>query len=168
MGHPGGDLPDGGQLLALGELGGHAPVALGIGEADQVPDPGHQGAALDGLVEVLVGAGLEALQLAVGVVELGGEEHHRHARAGRVLADAPADLEAVHVGHADVEQDEVDAALLHLLQGLGAAECAEHTKALGLQVGLDEPDVRRLVVDHQDLRRRLVPVWALVVTPLQH
>ena len=112
--------------------------------------------------------GLQALQLAVRVVELGGEEHHRHARAGRVLADAPADLEPVHVGHADVEQDQVDPAFLHLLQGLAAAERAEHAKPFRLQVGLDEADVRRLVVHHQDLRRLLVPVWALVVTPLQH
>ena len=168
VGHAGGDLADRGQLLALGELGRHPPVALGVSEADEVADPGHEGAALDGLVQVLVGARLEALQLAVGVVELGGEEHHRHARAGRVLADATADLEPVHVGHADVEQDQVHPALLHLLEGLGAAVRAEHAEPFGLQVRLDEPHVRRLVVHHQHLGRLLVPVWALVVTPLQH
>jgi hypothetical protein len=119
-------------------------------------------------VQVLVRAGLQALQLAVRVVELGGQEHDRHAGAGRVLADPPADLEPIHVGHADVEQDQVHAALLHLLQGLGAAERAEHAEPLRLQVGLDEPDVRWLVVHHQYLWRLLVPVWALVVTPLQH
>ena len=154
VGHAGGDLADGGQLLALGELGRHPPVPLGVGEADEVADPGHQGPPLDGLVQVLVGAGLEALQLAVGVVELGGEEHHRHAGTGRVLSDATADLEPVHVRHADVEEDQVHAALLHLLQGLGAAVRAEHAEPFGLQVGLDEPHVGWLVVDHQDLRRR--------------
>ena len=64
--------------------------------------------------------------------------------------------------------DEVHAALVHLLQGLDAAERAEDAEPLRLQVGLDEPYVRRLVVDHQDLWRLLVPMWALVVTPLQH
>ena len=76
--HAGGDLADRRQLLALRQLGHQPAVALGVGEADEVAHPRHQRPPLDGLVQVLVGAGLQALQLAVRVVEFGGEEDDRH------------------------------------------------------------------------------------------
>src|SRR5208283_2110730 len=73
--HSGGDLADGRQLLALRQLSHQAPVSFGVGQTDEVANARHQRPALNGLVQVFVGAGLQALQLTVRVVEFGGEKN---------------------------------------------------------------------------------------------
>ena len=110
-------------------------------------DPGQQLAAVDRLGQEVVGPRLEGLDLLL--VAAGGDHHDRQERRGRVRADPPAHLVAVHARHHDVEQDEVDAALgqrgERLLTGLRAADVV----AARGQHRLEQPDVRRLVVDDE-------------------
>ena len=84
----------------LGRLGGAAP--------QQGPDPGEQFGEPEGLGDVVVGAGVEADD-GVHLVGAGGQHEDRHAVA--LGAQPAADLEAVHAGQAEVEHDQVDAAL---------------------------------------------------------
>ena len=54
------------------------------------------------------------------LVGVGGDEDDRRVRRALVLADQRGGLEAVDVGHVDVEQDHRELALQHLAQRLGA------------------------------------------------
>ena len=81
-------------------LGGAAP--------QQGPDPGEQFGEPEGLGDVVVGAGVEADD-GVHLVGARGQDEDRH---GVALGAQPAgDLQAVHAGQPQVEDDQVDAAL---------------------------------------------------------
>ena len=97
-----------------------APHLVGVGVERQVADDvaaraarraaaqqraqaGEQLLALERLDEVVVGAGVEALDAAVERVA-GGEHEDRHVAVG---AQAPGDLDAVELGQAEVEDDQV-------------------------------------------------------------
>ena len=67
------------------------------------PNPREQLAEPERLDEIVVGAHLEPDDL-VDLLALGGDHDDRDARAG---AELPAHRQAVHVGQAEVEQDEV-------------------------------------------------------------
>ena len=67
-------------------------------------DAGEQLREVERLGQVVVGAGIEA-QHDVDLLGPGGE--HDHGRLGVPFAQPAADLDAVHVGQAQVEQHEV-------------------------------------------------------------
>src|SRR5262249_61713155 len=71
-------------------------------------DAGEELGAVDRLGQELADATVHALETRVEVVT-GGEEDDWDAAAA--IAQRGADLEAVHAGHHDVEQDQVDAPL---------------------------------------------------------
>ena len=75
----------------------------GGGVAQRHPEPGLELGHAERLRDEVVGPAVESLHLAV-LVPVGGEDHDRHVRE---LPDAAADLEAVEVGQAQVEDDEV-------------------------------------------------------------
>ena len=81
---------------------------------------------MERLGDVVVGAEVEALGL-VGGRALGGQQDHRDRAA---LAQLAHDLDAVEVGHHDVEQDDVRADLFGLGQGLLAAAGGDDPEAL--------------------------------------
>ena len=91
------------------EVDGHPPGADGRGgvplrAADDRVQPRHQFALLEGLGEVVVGAEAEAADLAVGVVHPREDQHRRlHTRRAQLAQN----VEAVHVGQAEVEDDDV-------------------------------------------------------------
>ena len=66
-------------------------------------DPRHQLARAERLGHVVVAADLEP-EHAVDLLVAGGQEQDRHVGG---LADLPADFEPVHLGHADIEDDQV-------------------------------------------------------------
>ena len=68
--------------------------------------PRDQRRLVDRLGQVLVGAGLEAGDDVLGI-GLGGDQDDRHERQRRVGLEPTADLDAVQLGHHDVEQDQV-------------------------------------------------------------
>src|SRR3954471_18929570 len=71
--------------------------------AQQRAHPRQQLLALEGLDEVVVGAGVQALDARLERVA-GGEHEDRDVAVG---AQAPGDVDAVHAGQAEVEEDEV-------------------------------------------------------------
>ena len=81
---------------------------------------------MERLGDVVVGAEIEALGL-VGRRALGGQQDDRHRAA---LAQLAHDLDAVEVGHDDVEQDDVGAHFLGLGQRLLAAARGDDAEAL--------------------------------------
>ena len=80
----------------------------------------------------------------------GGDHDDRQVGGGGIGPQPPAHLVAVHPRHEDVEQDEVGPLLPPCGQRL-LARCRRHDGvALGVEHGLQQPDVGRRVVDHQD------------------
>ena len=79
-------------------------------------DAGHHFLGVKGLDHVIVGAQLQAQHLVKGLA-LGGQHHHGGVAQ---LADAAADLEAVHPGHHDVQQHHVGLELVELFKALFA------------------------------------------------
>ncbi len=80
-------------------------------------DAGQQHAELERLGDVVVGAGIEA-EDGVGLGIGAGQHQDRHPHAA--APQQPAHLAPVHVGQADVENDEVEMARLARVQRLGA------------------------------------------------
>ena len=81
---------------------------------------------MERLGDVVVGAEVEALGL-VGGRALGGQQDDGHRTS---LAQLAHDLDAVEVGHDDVEQDDVRADLLGLPERLLAAVGGDDAEAL--------------------------------------
>ena len=125
-------------------------VLTAAGPAERGPDPGDQLGQVEGLADVVVGAGLEPDH---DVHRVGpGREHHD--RDGRGLPDLAADLVAVEPRQHDVEEDEVERV---------GPEAVEALDAVGggrdLEAGRTQPDRghladRRVILDEQDPRIR--------------
>ena len=109
---------------------------------------GAQLVRVERLDEVVVGAELEAADL-VFVVVLGGEQDHRDAGA---LAQAAHDFEPGHVGHDDVEDDDVGALLLGDAQRFFAVVGDDDAKSLARKLELDQAQDAGFVVDGQNKR----------------
>jgi hypothetical protein len=118
------------------------------------PNPREQLAEPERLGEIVVGAHLEPDDL-VDLLALGGDHDDGHGRPGTQLA---AHRQAVHVGQADVEQDEV---------GLASRQRrAPGGRALDVESFPPEPFGERLgdrvlVFDEQHLHIHMVPPWAI-------
>ena len=109
-------------------------------------DAGRQLVGMERLGDVVVGAEVEALGL-VGGRALGGQQDHRD---GTSLAQLAHDLDAVEVGHDDVEQDDVGADLLGLLERLLAAVGGDDAEALLAEGDRNELRDARLVIRDED------------------
>ena len=96
------------------------PCTTGVSDgaaAQQRPHPGEQFGEPERLGDVVVGAGVEADD-GVHLVDAGGEDQHRGAVP---FGTHPAGhLQAVHLGQAEVKNDQVDAPLQCPLEGLRA------------------------------------------------
>jgi hypothetical protein len=115
-------------------------------------DPGDQRGLVDRLGQVLLGAGLEALDH-VDRVRLGGDQDDRHERQPGLALEPPADLDAVHLGHHNVEQDEIRMVFAGGRQGGLAVGRGQDVVALAGQAGAEDVQVRRVVVGDEDLGR---------------
>ena len=122
--------------------------ALAAGKRRRAPhdraDPRDQLAQPVRLDEVVVGPELEPDD-AVGLFPAGGQDDDRNARA---LAQPPADVEAVDVRQAQIEQDEVRR---RGVEGAFARRDARDVVALPLQTGHQRVGNRVLVFDDQDV-----------------
>ena len=129
-------------LADLGGVGGVAGATL---------ERGSQLADLDRLADVVVHAGGEA-GLAVAVHRVGG--HGDDARLTlEVLADPPGGLEAVHLGHLHVHEDDVVGVAADGLEGLEAVEGVVGAVAEALEDQEDELLVGGVVLDGEDAQR---------------
>src|SRR5262252_3217492 len=110
-------------------------------------DAGEELGAVDRLGQELADAAVHALEPRVEVVT-GGEEDDRDA--GAAVAQRGADLEAVHAGHHDVEQDQVDTPLADHAQAFLARVGLLRAVSLALQQAGGNVARTGVVVDHED------------------
>jgi hypothetical protein len=150
--------------LAAGLLA-QAPFVHHHLQADERTHAGKQRQFVDRLGEEIVGAGLEAAHAVLG---LGQGRHHDdgNVHGPRIRLQALADLEAVHAGHHDVQQDDVGRIGGDRVKRSRAAVGRHDVEVLGRKLGFQQPDVRRDIVDNQDARRhpitnprRLLSFW---------
>ena len=129
--------------------GAHAQLVGHHLEPHQRTDAGDQHEVGRRLGEEIVGAGVEAAHAVARLVERGHHDH-RNVLGRRIGLEAAADLEAVHVRHHHVEQHEIAFGALAERQRLGAARRAHHVEIFGGEPRLEQAQVGRHVVDHQD------------------
>ena len=124
-----------------------AYLAGGLGAAEEDADAGEEFAAAEGFGEVVVGAGIQGGDLG-GFVALDGEDED-----GRVapLAEAAEDVEAAHVGQAEVEDDGVGALDGGFVEAEGGVFGFAHPVTAGLKRDAEEAADLDLVVDDQYL-----------------
>ena len=79
------------------------------------------------------------------------DEDHRGLLEARMLADHRRELEAVELGHADVDQDDRDLVLEQDLERLAAGGRDDQVLAELLQDDFIGQQLRRLVVDQKDV-----------------
>jgi len=130
-------------------------VTLGRPAAQQRLQP--RGDLLQGerLDDVVVGAGLQAADAVVDLVARAQDADRRLVAAG---AQSREDLEAVEVGHGEVEQDDRGRDAGDRLQGGAPTGRGDHREALELQARGDGAADGGVVVDQQNDRatRRVV------------
>jgi hypothetical protein len=110
---------------------------------------GEQGDVVDGLVEEVVGPGLQPRQPVAAAIER-GDHHHRNVLGGGIGFKPAADLEPVHARHHHVEQNHVGPFGLGHGDAGGAVAGAQHLVILGLQLGFQQADIGLDVVNDQD------------------
>ena len=130
------------------EVGEGERRPAGVDAPQQRAQAGVELAQRERLDEVVVGAGVEAVDAVVDRVAR-GEHEHRGAVAGG--AQPAADLEAVDARHHDVEHDRVDGALGERVERLLAVLGEVHVVAFERQRALQRGAHARFVVDHEDL-----------------
>ena len=169
---------DDGGVLDQREFAGAAPdflfevtvavaqeIAGGL-QVEVVADAGQDEGRTDRLGDVVDGAGVEA-ELFVQLFVADGQENNRDAGGDRVVHELPADFVAVHVGHGDVEQDEVGQG-----RGGGEPQCAfaaggDAGAEVGLvQAGDDGLDGIGCVIDDEDERAVAVDGLHQAVSPV--
>ena len=112
-------------------------------------DAGDELARGEGLGDVVVGAELEA----VDAVVLGGargEEDDGDDAEGGVLAEAPAEVEAVAAGHHDVEQEEGGRLAFGVGDDAADGEVGADGEAGALQVILHQARDVGVIFQHKD------------------
>src|ERR1039458_4506097 len=110
-------------LLQLEDLGARRERVEKLFDAERVLHARLQLAGGEGLRDIVVRERFEALQ-EVFLLGAGGHEDDLRACGRSRGLDAPADLVAGEVGHADVEKNDVRRARVHLFEGLGAGKGA--------------------------------------------
>ena len=121
--------------------------------------PGQQLAGVEGLDQVVVGPAVQALDAVVHLAA-GRHDDHRHVAGGPDLA---ADVDAVHIGQAQVEQHDVDAR-----QVLGDAAPAGEPgggHAVPVQGGTQRGGHPVVVLDQQDVHPSSLPRGAPGMCP---
>ena len=103
------------------------------------------------LGQEIVGAGVEPLDPVGRMIE---RRHHDHRNVvGRAVGlDAAAYLEAVHVRHHHVEQDDIALGLLAFRQRLAAAHGGDNVEILSRQPGFQKLHVGRNIVNDEYAR----------------
>jgi hypothetical protein len=94
----------------------------------------HERGVVEGLRQEIVGAGVEPLEAVARLVER-GHHHDRQMRRERRVLEPPADLEAVHVRHHHVEEDDIGKALLADRERVRAVHGGGDVEILGRQLG---------------------------------
>lgn len=112
-------------------------------------DPDHELLEIEGLGEVVVGAGVEAADLVLGAAE--GREHQDGDLGGALVApQALTEGETVDLGEHQVEQDHIGAVLNGKGLALDAVSGPLDIEAAVLKVSGDEIEHVAVIFDEQD------------------
>ena len=138
------EVAHGDDLLGLGG-GGGAAAELGA-------DAGLQFLDAEGLGDVVVGAGVERGYFD-GFLIANGEDDDGRCAGG---ADLVAELDAAHLVHGEVGDDDVGVPLAEGDEAVEAVERCADGVSLGGECGLENADDLRFIVDDEDLCRLVV------------
>ena len=133
------------QLVVLGQL---APQ---VGDAELGADAGEDFLDLLGrlrLLDVVVGPGVQADDLALGRPECREHDHRDRPQIGIDL-ERLAEGRAVHLGHLVVGQDQLGRELARLGQPFPAVDGQGHLVAFVLEQRGDHPPHHRAILDQQ-------------------
>ena len=121
-------------------------------------DPRAQQDGIERLRQIVLGARLDAADHAVGLLQT-GDHDHRDVVQTLVGLEALEHLEAVQVGHHEIEQNQIELLDLENLQRPAARIRSGHLVTVVAQAAEQQVAVAGIVVDHQDppglLRRRV-------------
>ncbi len=160
VGEGGGELAEG----FLPMLAEHALVELVDGElhfdalfqlvlelldAEGGAGAGEEFGLFDGLGEVIMAADLESADLVLHF-KFGGEEKDGDVAGVLVGLEAAADFEAVHLGHHDVQNDDIDGLFGEEFEGGAAGVGGQTIEARVLKADLEEAQGLGLVVNGQN------------------
>ena len=134
------------RVIAVGQF------CLGPPERDMRLHPRQDFFDLKGLGHVVDAAGFERPDL-VGRVGQRRDEDHRHVLRALARPETPADLVAIHLRQADVQQDEIGRVALHGFERLPSVGDGAHVVALLAQQVRQEPQRVDRVVDDQHAGR---------------
>src|SRR5262245_24278501 len=156
------------QRAQLGELLAAELVALAA--VDPVEQAAHelgQVERVERLRHVVDAADVEA---ACAVAELGPrrEEDDRDPAGAIVLEQLLGHPPAVEAGHHHVEEDDVGLLVPREVEAGLAVRGLEHVHPLGLEVDAAEQTDRRLVVDHEHAKYRIVHRRPIPIHPTTH
>ena len=125
------------------------------------PQHGKELGLVDRLGHVAVGPGVHAA-FALAGRDLAGDGDHREVLVLLVRADGPDGVVAVHDGHHDVHQDDVDVRpAIETSRRLRPGLHDRHLRACLFEKGRERVEVAGVVVDHQELDTRDGPVTQL-------
>src|SRR5207253_744779 len=102
----------------------------------------------EGLDEVVVGTGVAASG-AIDVGAAGGQHDDFDGRRLGLVFQVATDLEAIELGHVDVEQDQLGPLLAGNLQGFFAVSRVQQVEVFGAERGSDQPPQARIIVREQ-------------------
>jgi hypothetical protein len=138
---------------ALQRLAG-AQRVVGAPQVDEDRDLGAQELRVVGLEEVVDGARGVAAEDVLALLGDRRDEDDRDVARALALLDVLGGLEAVEVGHLDVEQDHREVAVEQVAQRLGTRGGADERAVQGGERRLERDEVLRAVVDEQHRRAR--------------
>ncbi len=148
-----GKLPDRGrQGLSLNE----GIELISVGEAENRAGLGNESVGIEGLGHVEIGADLLAA-LAIELLALGGEQDDVDVAHAHLVLDGVADVEAVLLGHHDVEEDEVRLFFADGFERLFAVARGEQFDAFVFELFqglLDQRAQMGFVINDKNLHRR--------------
>ncbi len=132
-------------------------LLLQLIDGDDVGRPDHQFGRGKRLGEKIGRAGLERLELKVFVRARGEDDDRGRLIAGN-LAYLPHDFDAVHVGHHEVEEDEVEIVRAGEVERLGAVAGLADAVAV-LQLRAEEAPHVGFIIDDEDAGHSLAGPW---------
>jgi hypothetical protein len=104
---------------------------------------------LEGLRQVVIGSRLEAFHFLLHRVAP-GQKQHQDIVEHHVLSHPPADVEAVHPGHADVQDDEIGAVAARYTECREAVWRGKDLIALSLQLAAQQIHDHLLVIHNEN------------------
>jgi len=113
------------------------------------PDTGAHLDRIKRLGDEIDGAQIDAAGVVSGIVQA-GEKDDGQIPGGRFTAQMLADRKAVHLGHHDIEKDQVRAAVASQSQGIGRFGGADELVIGAAERGGQHLQAARFVIDEQD------------------